>query len=434
MAGFFSTSTLIKAPPVSLTPKCGACGLFKQCQSPKFPVYGKGKKKLLILSAFPGKQEDENGRLLIGNTGRFLTEALESNDVDIKRDCWLYHALICHPNGAVDNNKIESCRPNIIKTIRELQPNAVLLLGTEACQSLFGWLWDSSDIGDLGRWLGRAIPHQKQNMWICPTYNPAYILREEKDGRRHNPLPRKRFYEHIKTAVELATDKPWDTVPDWMSEVEIIQNPQQATKAIKHANKAGNIISFDYEGNMLKPEGKSAFLVSCSICVNNKRTFAYPLTGDAVDATRDILKNGDVGKIAHNMKFEDRWSREYLKTPVNGWKLCTMTGAHHLDSRPETKSLKFQSFIHFGFAAYNHHIEPLLKSDGSMLPNKIREISWNDLLLYNGIDSLVEFKLAILQSLQIGDELNEISACIDEGTFRTAARRFDFDCFTKDSR
>lgn len=84
-----------------------------------------------------------------------------------------------------------------------------------------------------------------------------------------------------------------------------------------------------------------------------------------------------------------------------------MIGAHAIDSREGTKSLKFQAFVRLGMESYNDHIESFLKSKGSMSPNRVDKIELKDLLLYNGLDSLLEFKLALVQMQDIGYPLPE---------------------------
>src|ERR1700722_2808000 len=52
--GFFSLSTISSKAPPPLLPRCGACGLWKSCKSPKMKWSGKGKKKILLVGEAPG--------------------------------------------------------------------------------------------------------------------------------------------------------------------------------------------------------------------------------------------------------------------------------------------------------------------------------------------------------------------------------------------
>ena len=76
-----------------------------------------------------------------------------------------------------------------------------------------------------------------------------------------------------------------------------------------------------------------------------------------------------------------------------------MLAAHVLDNREKVCSIKFQGFVFTGLGDYNSHLDYLLKSvdDSANGFNRIREIPERDLLLYNGIDSLVEYRVAYIQ-------------------------------------
>lgn len=391
--GFFSGSELAQVkPPPSMVPKCGACGFYKQCESPKMETFGEGKKRILVVSSYPGEKEDKQNRPLTGNSGQEVKRALMKAGVMIERDCWLDNALICHPSGKVTNEHIDYCRPNIIKRVKELKPEVIILIGSEAVQSVIGWLWKDNP-GTITQWAGWRIPCQSLNTWICPTYNPAYVIRE-RDNK--NPIPRLLYELHLSRAVQLAGSRPWESVPDWSKEVEVVMDTDKAARILHKMIAKGGTVAFDYEANMLKPEGKDARIVSCSVCWNGKKTIAYPWHGEAIPATIELLRS-PLPKIAANLKFEDRWTRRLLKTPVRNWYFDTMIGAHAIDSRSGTKSLKFQAFVHLGMDSYNDHIERFFQSGGTMKPNRIHEVSLPDLLLYNGLDTLLEFKLAKVQ-------------------------------------
>jgi hypothetical protein len=78
-----------------------------------------------------------------------------------------------------------------------------------------------------------------------------------------------------------------------------------------------------------------------------------------------------------------------------------MLAAHCLDNRPGICSLKFQAFINLGVPSYNERIAPYLEASHGPY-NRIHEILLDDLLHYNGIDSLLEVKLAQYQRRKMG--------------------------------
>jgi len=398
--GFFKGSQLaqVKAP-ASMTPKCGKCGFYKHCESPKQGTFGEGKLGILFVSTSPGAAEDLNNNPIAGKSSQFLVKHLQRLGVDLEEDCWLDNAVICYPNHSkVTTKEVDFCRPNIVQRIKQLKPTVIVPMGNEAIRSVIGWLW-KGDPGGVGQWPGYAAPCQKLNAWICPTYNPAYVMREE-DNR--TPVLGIYFREQLAQAIELTKERPWDTVPDWESDVDIVMDTDKAARILRKFISRGGPIAFDYECNMLKPEGKQSEIICAGVSYNGKKTIAYPWSGAAIEASIDLLKASNP-KIAANLKFEDRWTAKMLRARVRNWGFDTMMGAHALDSRPGTKSLKFQAFARLGMDSYNDHIERFFESAGTMSPNKIRQqIKMEDLLLYCGLDALLEFKLAQTQMNLLG--------------------------------
>lgn len=91
------------------------------------------------------------------------------------------------------------------------------------------------------------------------------------------------------------------------------------------------------------------------------------------------------------MKFEERWTVAKLGCKVRGWHWDTMLAAHILDNRSGITSLKFQAFVHLGISDYDSHISPFLYSKHPNETNRIDQVDDKSLLLYNGLDSLLEY-------------------------------------------
>lgn len=394
--GFFHASTLLASKaPQSRIPKCGACGLYKTCKSPKMEPTGKGKREILVVGEAPGVEEDEKGKQFVGKDGQTLRDKFEDVGIDLRRDCWVTNALICRPPNNVisDRRMIDYCRPNLIKTVEELKPKVIILLGGAAVHSLIGWLW-KEDPGPIGSWVGWNIPNQRLNAWICPNWHPSYLNRMQDD------VMELWFDRYLATAIE-KTERPWVTVPDYRSQIKRVLDPEKAAKEIRTFTVSGKPVAFDYETNMKKPDSAQARIVSCSIS-NGSRTIAYPWLGAAIEETR-ILLHSKIPKIGSNIKFEDRWTRRMFGAPVKNWQWDTMNAAHVIDNRPKITGLKFQSFVLLGTDSYDDHIKPLLKTNNDKQVNQVlKEIDLNQLLTYNGLDSLLEYHVAQVQMKMIG--------------------------------
>lgn len=369
--------------------RCGVCKLFQACNTPKFPIWGQGRKRILVVLDTPTRSEDFTGKPMSGDTGDLLRAEFSKVGIDLQRDCWVTYAVICSPPKGSEkerNAHVMHCRPNLLKAVKELDPTTVITFGFYAMRSIVGHCW-REDVGELDRWIGYTIPAQRINAWICPMPSVArYMERKHRDK-----VLSLHFNKNLKRAVSKCDAKPWEVVPKWEDDVEIVYDDAKAARMIRKVIDMGGLSAFDYETNMLKPDWPEAALWSASICWKGKKTFAYLLKGEALDATKEFL-HSPVPKIASNLKFEDRWTQRFFGRPVRAWHWDTMIAAHVLDNRPSVTSIKFQSFVLLGMPCYNEHIEPFLESQKGKRVNRIDEIDTRQLLLYNGLDSLLEYK------------------------------------------
>lgn len=387
--GFFGSEVFGKQPEPTV-PACGACRLYKKCLTPKMAPQGRGVKKILIVGDRPHASEDKNGRLFTSEANLLIHKVAKRCGVDIARDCWVTNALICHSGAPPKAEQIRHCNPNLAATIQDLNPVSIITTGWSATHAVIRQLVDLNRPESC--WYGWHIPSQKLNAWVLPVYG----LYDVQNGKaKWDTVPLDLLTSQLEQAFSY-TERPWHTVPDWKSEVKLVYEEEKALEMIKWVHDHPAPFAFDYETNMLKPEGPNSRIFSCSICWKGKLTFAFHWSQRVAEAMSTLLQN-DAPKIASNLKFEDRWTRAKLGHGVNNWEFDTMLAAHWEDSREGITSLKFQSFVRLGFGTYNAHIESFLEGDGTMSPNRIHMISPEDLLLYNGLDSLLEYKLSRLQ-------------------------------------
>jgi uracil-DNA glycosylase len=393
--GFWSRSTITATKrPLPMLPRCGDCGLLDTCKTPQMKVSGRGRRGILVVGEAPGAEEDRQGVQFVGKTGQRLRRTLIQVGLDPNRDCWFTNALICRPpdNKIPHDRCVEDCRPNLLNTIKDLEPRVILLLGKSAVRSLIGFLW-KEDVGDMNRWYGWHIPSQRFNAWVCPTWHPSYIERRE-DEQKNDRVTTGMWINHIRNAVSLVAKRPWKTVPDFRRDVQRIHDPVLASRVVRKMAQGSRPVAVDYETNMLKPDSPDAKIVCCGVS-DGKVTIAYPWLKETAEATKELWLS-NVPKIASNMKFEDRWTRALLKTRVKNWGWDTMLAAHVIDNREGITSLKFQAFVLLGQEGYDEHIKPFLESreKGGYSANTVRECSMDDLLLYCGMDAVLEWFVA----------------------------------------
>lgn len=388
MEGFFRLSEIQMARPgTDLTPKCGACGLFRKCNSPKMQPWGEGEKKILIIGEAPGAEEDRRGIPFVGASGEYLQDAVRRTGLNFRNDFLVTNAVICRPpNNKMpqDGKEVDYCRANLAATLREYKPKIVVTLGRSALLSvLTPKYWRTENLGSMDRWTGHRIP--LEDFWLCPTWHPSFLMREK------SPVMEKLFLAHLDRAFSIEDLPPKIKIP----EIELLFDEDKIVRAIQDIDNRGGVTAFDYETNCLKPEYPKAKIYSCSIS-SPDRTIAYPFFGKAIQATSRYLISKKTSKIASNAKFEERWTLKHLGHPVVGWDWDTMLAAHVLDNRIGVCSIKFQAMVLLGIA-YNEYIEPYLSSVDGGHYNRIHEIETKMLLRYNGMDSWLERRIAMKQ-------------------------------------
>lgn len=400
MAGFFSTDSWnLGAGQKQTLPKCGQCGLCGKCISPKMGPTGSGTRSILVVAEAPGETEDRQGEQLVGEAGQLLRRLLRRNGDDLE-DCTKTNAAICRPpKNKIEDVHIESCRPNLIATIKNHKPTVIVLLGISAVKALIPTEWKKG-VDALGKWVGWTIPSHTHGAWICPTYHPSFLVRSQEDETLCRIVQ-----EHLKRAFQLeSVPLPSTTLEDLKAKVEIVESTRLAQIRMEELARAEGILAFDYETTGLKPEAPGQEIVSCSFCLNGRDTFAFEFTPTLADVLRRVLSSPRLKKVASNLKFEDRWTRRKLGLSVSNWYWDTMQAAHVIDNRPGITSVKFQSYVFFGVGDYDSHVEAYLKARNANGLNRIRELDKKTLLTYNGLDSLLEYKVMKRQQRILGFE------------------------------
>lgn len=371
------------APKPKLT-GCAACGLDKTCVHPKMTPTGKGLMGVLIIAEAPGKTEDEHGIQLVGEAGQLLRSILRGIDIDLDNDCWKTNAVICRPpkNRTPSAREIKECRHHLFETIAELKPDKIILLGRVAVESYFG---EVESIGNMERWTGWSIPDKRTQAWVFPTYHPSYLLRDEK-----NDALRSLFRKHLEAAFRFdGAGMPMDEF-----KADLLRTEDEALGYLRGiVDCPPAMIAFDYETTSLRPRHEGSRIVCMSIATEDGAV-AFPMFdgADFRKLLRRVLQ-GPSAKIAHNIKFEAMWTREWLGYQVKNWAWDTMLAAHVLDNRTGITGLKFQALVRYGVMGYEDEVAPFLVARGESPLNRVHEVPMDKLLLYCGIDALMTLRL-----------------------------------------
>lgn len=400
--GFFTSSELqqnfkIKNKELS-KPECMKCGLHRKCLSPKMKYSGEGKKKILIIGECPSETADKFGNSLVGESSNFLKRKLKEIEINIKKDCWKFDSINCHPvdsegySTKPTKKQIIYCKPYVQKVIKKLKPELIILAGNIAVESVIGEGF--KDYG-INTWRGLIIPDQKYKTNILPIYHPSYLVRNEKDKNLHA------LYERDLKLIQTALKK------DFKKHVEVyikqLLSYEEVIKTLKNVlKKKPSKIAFDYETTGLKPFRKGHKIATIAFAISSKKAFAFPFNHTDVwtkeeyeeikNLWKQILADKKIKKICHNTQFENLWSNEFIGE-VKGWYWDTMLTSHIIDNRSKFTNLDLQVYINFGERPYSDSVKKYLKSGKGTEFNTIEKAPLKDLLEYNAKDTLFTFEL-----------------------------------------
>lgn len=391
MSGFFDSPNEKISIPLSLVPKCGACGFYKECSSPKMTTKGKGKRKILVVVDYP--TGDDRNRFFSQELEEWTKQKFDEAGLDLYRDCWITGALICKPTRRHEKKEVtQHCRPNLMKMIRDLKPTTVILMGEYALEIL-RHLWKDEGL-NIDKWVGFQIPAQKINAWVCPTYSPSFL-----SNMNNRVLDLFFVRQLIQARKKSKKGKPYEKVPDYPSQVQVCYHDRPMYEFL-NSLKRGDSFAFDYETTMLKPEHPDARITHVSFS-NGIKTVVSPWHPNwgLIEPLKAIMRDKEIKKIASNMKFEHRWTKNKVGCDVRGWGHDTMLAAHILDNRGDIASIKIQAFIHLGQPEWDGHIKQFLKSKakGGYGLNNIHNAPQQEIMVYCGMDSLMEYKVAEIQ-------------------------------------
>jgi len=404
--GFFDLGTgetprAIRSRTVKKKMGCAACGLFKDCTNPKIPHAGQGQLKILFIGESPTRTDDRRGKHFCGESGSLLFDLLEDIGINPMNDAWFTYAVRCKTPGGRNPTPIElnECRASLFRTIEELQPHVIVPMGIYAIKGLLGERF-SGRISNTKeeKYFGEQIPDQDIKKWICPTYSPGHILKNDKDV-----VLKKQWEDHLRRAIVIARkQKKLPTPPD---NTEITKEPAKAIEWIKAARKSGLPVAYDYETTGIKPH-KSGHEIFCASIAFDVKGYAFPFFEDEPEFEKEwkLFLTGRAQKIAHKLDFENVWSynRGGGVWPENYiWDTCI--GAHCIDNTKPT-NLKFHVYTKLGVLGFDESVDKYITKrragENKKSKNAINNISkcpLTDLLKYNAYDSLYTLALYEIQ-------------------------------------
>jgi uracil-DNA glycosylase family 4 len=409
MKGFFSKQEVRpSATKKGNVNPCEVCKLYKKVESPRMEITGDGEKGILIIGGSPGKTDDEKWKesgydkptQFIGKSGSILRTSLRKNGIYLDKDCWKINSIRCRKpeNKKITKRELKLCRDHYLDFIKENKPKFILLLGDVAVESFFMGRFSGLAIS---RWRGLCVPDKETNAWVIPLFHPSYIL---KNG---NDVGLKSLFERdLKRAIEHTKQLSHPEFEDFESQVELATNFDRAKQLLRNTLEFASEVAFDYETSGLKPYWEGHVIWTLGICNDIGDCFALPFeyknwSDDELTELEDIwiaiLENSRIKKIAHNLKFEEAWSRVIYDAKVKNWHWCSMNVAHLLDCRTRFTGLKFQAYINFGVGEYDKDVKKYMAPRPGQKLNRLDKVPIKKLLLYNGMDAILTYRLYLRQ-------------------------------------
>jgi uracil-DNA glycosylase family 4 len=403
MSGFFTKEEIPFNNQINKA-TCSRCGLYLKCRHPKMEPSGGGKKEIYIVLDCPSTSDDESNLHLSGDSGQFLLSIFKKLGVDVRNDCIVDYAVKCKPpKGEVLGIHIEACRSKLWDNLTMYKPKVVIILGATGLEMFLKPRWEGT-VGEISTWRGFTIPDRSVKAWVCPSYSPRFVAQNDK-----HPVLKKILADDIYAALD-CLNKPYPNYIDEEKLIKIINNESDQVDWLSSLyNKALQqkiILAMDYETTGLKPHAPGHQIACTSMCYNENEAVSMwnpTMTPLVKRWVKKILTCGNIIKIAHNIKYEMAWTLNILGYPLHPIGFCTMQAAHIIDNRPGIVGLKLQSYVHFGLMGYETEIKPFLSSDGGGNSfNTVFEAPRTLLQLYNGVDSLTQFRLATKQLKETG--------------------------------
>jgi uracil-DNA glycosylase family 4 len=382
---------------------CADCGLNMQCRTPKFPVWGKGERKILLVLDMPSMKEDELSEPFSGPRGLLIKELLKDKfEISVKKDCWVTYGVRCRSGKSIKSFNVDACRRYLHEDINELKPGVIVSFGYWATIAISGDILTGKSRGKTtDEWTGYTIPDQRFLTWIIPTWD---VYQLNIDTNKPDNVKIMQLLSHFEHAIKLldvsvnkiAYEKRVQTLN---KDVEIIE----LLSALNDKAKSGKLVlSLDYETTGKKPHRAGHEIISIAISDGKKAwAFYYDKNDNIITILfRQLLRAKNVYWRVHNVQFEWLWSNTFFGVyPVN-LDQDTILGLHVLNSR-KRKGLKPNVYCLFGVAGYDDAAEGYIsaspaeeKLHGANAFNLMNQMPNQENLLYNGLDALFTYLIA----------------------------------------
>jgi len=155
------------------------CKLCKLGCGKAVPGHGSLKPKLIVISDYPGKQEAEQGKNMVGKAGQLLRRALKNIvGIDPDTEVFFMNVLRCEVgDNKVNDSMLSACRKWTQEDLREVDCNLVLIAGGLAFETTLPNIYSQEKSKDKKFGISHAHGSVYQHMGktYLVTWNPASV-------------------------------------------------------------------------------------------------------------------------------------------------------------------------------------------------------------------------------------------------------------------
>ena len=324
---------------------------------------------VLLLGQSPGEVEDQQGRVFVGPTGKFLSDATAAAGLT---DFFVTNPIRCMipAKAKVNPEWLKACKPYLAEELAEQQPKYILVMGNEALQSLTGHR-------DIVKHTGKMVWSDKWGAWIYPIPHPSSVL--------YNRGTEESWKRELTQFARIVQGQVWEAPP---VDVELLDTVDKVARFIKELRSADRF-TYDYECRAQSPRWphsdqplpwwhKDAVAYTLSFTIEKGRASVLPLMHSEspfspalvlrmLEPINEIMAS-DKPKSPHNGTYDDL--QHYRLTGVLPYLTYDTMPAIHTINEDQPKSLKTATRTLLGWPEYDidakkeHPLELLYKYNG----------------------------------------------------------------------
>ncbi len=154
------------------------CPLKKGARSTVF-AEGNPDAELVVVGEAPGRDEDEQGKPFVGESGQLLSRMLKAIDITSREQYRITNLVYWRPPGnrPPNSDEVAVCYPFFLRHMALVKPRWLFLLGNVAMQNVLGERRGISKVRGQFFPLTLGTTPAALSVKALPSFHPSYLLR-----------------------------------------------------------------------------------------------------------------------------------------------------------------------------------------------------------------------------------------------------------------